>query len=119
MKIRKIVAYVMTLCIILAGFISENMLPNFFVTANASANIYTTKTYEDITNMESKIDSDVDISEADTIAIIGGSDGPTAIFLTDRLNTKNFGSLAIAALSFISLIIANQFFTSNNIHTVR
>lgn len=43
-------------------------------------------------------------SEAASIGIIGGADGPTAIFLTTRLAPHLLGAIAIAAYSYMALI---------------
>jgi len=43
-------------------------------------------------------------SEAASIAIIGGADGPTAIFLTSQLAPHLLGPIAIAAYSYMALI---------------
>ncbi|NMP38427.1 MAG: sodium ion-translocating decarboxylase subunit beta [Clostridiales bacterium] len=42
--------------------------------------------------------------EAASIAIIGGADGPTAIFLTGRLAPDLLGPIAVAAYSYMALI---------------
>ncbi len=42
--------------------------------------------------------------EAASIAIIGGADGPTAIYLTTRLAPRLLASIAIAAYSYMALI---------------
>jgi len=42
--------------------------------------------------------------ESASIAIIGGADGPTAIFLTSRLAPELLGAIAIAAYSYMALI---------------
>jgi len=42
--------------------------------------------------------------EAASIGIIGGADGPTAIFLTTRLAPELLGPIAIAAYSYMALI---------------
>lgn len=42
--------------------------------------------------------------EAASIAIIGGADGPTAIFLTGKLAPHLLGSIAVAAYSYMALI---------------
>lgn len=42
--------------------------------------------------------------EAASIGIIGGADGPTAIYLTTRLAPKLLASIAIAAYSYMALI---------------
>ncbi len=42
--------------------------------------------------------------QAASIAIIGGADGPTAIFLTSKLATELLGPIAVAAYSYMALI---------------
>lgn len=42
--------------------------------------------------------------EASSIGIIGGADGPTAIFLTTRLAPHLLGAVAVAAYSYMALI---------------
>lgn len=43
-------------------------------------------------------------AEAAAIGIIGGADGPTAIFLTSRLAPHLLGAIAVAAYSYMALI---------------
>ena len=43
-------------------------------------------------------------NEAGAIAIIGGADGPTAIFVTSKLAPELLGSIAIAAYSYMALV---------------
>ncbi|MBS4023437.1 MAG: sodium ion-translocating decarboxylase subunit beta [Dethiobacter sp.] len=43
-------------------------------------------------------------AEAGSIGIIGGADGPTAIFLTSKLAPHLLGSVAIAAYSYMALV---------------
>ena len=45
-----------------------------------------------------------DPQEAASIGIIGGADGPTAIFLTTRLAPHLLGAIAVAAYSYMALI---------------
>ncbi|MEX0845366.1 MAG: sodium ion-translocating decarboxylase subunit beta [Balneolaceae bacterium] len=45
-----------------------------------------------------------DIGAAGAIAIIGGADGPTAIFLSSRLAPELIGPIAIAAYSYMALV---------------
>ena len=45
-----------------------------------------------------------DPQEASSIGIIGGADGPTAIYLTDRLAPHLLPAIAIAAYSYMALI---------------
>ncbi len=42
--------------------------------------------------------------EAASTAIIGGADGPTAIYLTTRLAPKLLGAIAVAAYSYMALV---------------
>jgi carboxybiotin decarboxylase len=44
------------------------------------------------------------LKEAASIAIIGGADGPTAIFLTSRLAPELLGAIAVAAYSYMALV---------------
>jgi carboxybiotin decarboxylase len=45
-----------------------------------------------------------DIREAGSIGIIGGADGPTAIFLSSQLSPALIGPIAIAAYSYMALV---------------
>lgn len=45
-----------------------------------------------------------DPKEASAIGIIGGADGPTAIFLTAKLAPKLIGPIAVAAYSYMALV---------------
>jgi|SRR5690554_1704223 len=45
-----------------------------------------------------------DIKEASSLAIIGGADGPTAIFTTIKLAPHLLGPIAIAAYSYMALV---------------
>ena len=47
---------------------------------------------------------DFDLGDAAAIGIIGGADGPTAIFLAGRLAPDLLGALAIAAYSYMALV---------------
>ena len=42
--------------------------------------------------------------EAASLGIIGGADGPTAIFVTSRLAPELLGSIAVAAYSYMALV---------------
>lgn len=44
-------------------------------------------------------------AEAGAIGIIGGADGPTAIFVTTKLAPHLLGSIAIAAYSYMALVL--------------
>ena len=45
-----------------------------------------------------------DVQSAGSIGIIGGADGPTAIFVTSQLKPELLGPLAIAAYSYMALV---------------
>jgi oxaloacetate decarboxylase beta subunit len=45
-----------------------------------------------------------DLQEAGAIGIIGGADGPTAIFLSSKLAPHLMGAIAIAAYSYMALV---------------
>jgi len=45
-----------------------------------------------------------DLTEAAAIGIIGGADGPTAIFLSSQLAPQYLGAIAIAAYSYMALV---------------
>ena len=45
-----------------------------------------------------------DLGDAAAIGIIGGADGPTAIFLASRLSPDLLGAIAVAAYSYMALV---------------
>ncbi|MEE4607245.1 MAG: sodium ion-translocating decarboxylase subunit beta, partial [Desulfobacteraceae bacterium] len=47
---------------------------------------------------------DFDLFDAASIGIIGGADGPTAIFLTSQLSPDLLGAVAVAAYSYMALV---------------
>ena len=47
---------------------------------------------------------DFDPLQAGCVAIIGGADGPTAIFTTSKLDPKLLGAVAVSAYSYMALI---------------
>lgn len=47
---------------------------------------------------------DFSLRDAASIGIIGGADGPTAIFLSSQLSPRLLGSIAIAAYSYMALV---------------
>jgi oxaloacetate decarboxylase beta subunit len=47
---------------------------------------------------------DFDLRDAASIGIIGGADGPTAIFLASRLSPDLLGAIAVAAYSYMALV---------------
>ncbi|MGF1741143.1 sodium ion-translocating decarboxylase subunit beta [Vibrio profundum] len=44
------------------------------------------------------------LADAASIAIIGGADGPTAIFLASKLSPELLGAIAVAAYSYMALV---------------
>ena len=47
---------------------------------------------------------DFTLADASAIAIIGGADGPTAIFLASKLAPELLGAIAVAAYSYMALV---------------
>ena len=47
---------------------------------------------------------DFSIRDAASIGIIGGADGPTAIFLSSKLSPELLGAIAVAAYSYMALV---------------
>jgi oxaloacetate decarboxylase beta subunit len=47
---------------------------------------------------------DFNLKDAASIGIIGGADGPTAIFLATRLSPNLLGAIAVAAYSYMALV---------------
>ncbi|HOV37905.1 MAG TPA: sodium ion-translocating decarboxylase subunit beta [Spirochaetales bacterium] len=47
---------------------------------------------------------DFNLADAASIGIIGGADGPTAIFLASRLSPRLLGSIAVSAYSYMALV---------------
>ena len=47
---------------------------------------------------------DFSLADAASIGIIGGADGPTAIFLASRLSPDLLGAIAVAAYSYMALV---------------
>ena len=47
---------------------------------------------------------DFSLKDASSIAIIGGADGPTSIFLASKLSPRLLGSIAVAAYSYMALV---------------
>ncbi len=45
-----------------------------------------------------------DLFDASAIGIIGGADGPTAIFLSSQMSPRLLGSIAVAAYSYMALV---------------
>jgi len=51
-----------------------------------------------------KIGINFNLCDAASIGIIGGADGPTAIFLTSKLSPRLLGAIAVAAYSYMALV---------------
>ncbi|MBN2073892.1 MAG: sodium ion-translocating decarboxylase subunit beta [Actinobacteria bacterium] len=47
---------------------------------------------------------DFSLNDAASIGIIGGADGPTAIFLASKLSPRLLGAIAVAAYSYMALV---------------
>ena len=47
---------------------------------------------------------DFDLADCASIAIIGGADGPTSIWLSSQLSPELLGSIAVAAYSYMALV---------------
>jgi len=45
-----------------------------------------------------------DLQTASAISIIGGADGPTSIFIANRLAPEMLGAIAVAAYSYMALV---------------
>ncbi|MGB3751679.1 MAG: sodium ion-translocating decarboxylase subunit beta, partial [Arcobacteraceae bacterium] len=45
-----------------------------------------------------------DLQQASAISIIGGADGPTSIFIANRLAPEMLGAIAVAAYSYMALV---------------
>ncbi|MBE6720364.1 MAG: sodium ion-translocating decarboxylase subunit beta [Ruminococcaceae bacterium] len=56
-------------------------------------------------------------NEAGSIAIIGGADGPTAIFVTSKLAPTMLGTIAVAAYSYMALVPVIQPFIMRGLTT--
>ena len=52
----------------------------------------------------SKLGMAFTMKDCASIAIIGGADGPTSIFLASHLGTKYLGNIAVAAYSYMALV---------------
>ncbi|MBN1865634.1 MAG: sodium ion-translocating decarboxylase subunit beta [Victivallales bacterium] len=52
----------------------------------------------------SEVGIDFSLKDAASIGIIGGADGPTAIFLASQLSPRLLGAIAVAAYSYMALV---------------
>lgn len=52
----------------------------------------------------SNVGIDFNLKDAASIGIIGGADGPTAIFLASKLSPSLLGAIAVAAYSYMALV---------------
>ncbi len=64
------------------------------------------------------------LADAASIGIIGGADGPTAIFLASRLSPRLLGAIAVAAYSYMALVPIIQppimrFFTTHKERAIK
>lgn len=57
-----------------------------------------------IPNIDKVLGSTITASEAASIGIIGGADGPTAILVTSKLAPDLLGSISVAAYSYMALV---------------
>ncbi len=57
-----------------------------------------------LTNLLGPLGFDFSLADAASIGIIGGADGPTAIFLASRLSPDLLGAIAVAAYSYMALV---------------
>jgi len=55
-------------------------------------------------NLVPVLSQDFSLADASAIAIIGGADGPTAIFLASKLAPDLLGAIAVAAYSYMALV---------------
>ncbi len=74
----------------------------FFLGAAAQFGIFATLIGALLLNMIPGFD--FTLKDASAIAIIGGADGPTAIFLASRLSPDLLGAIAVAAYSYMALV---------------
>ncbi len=57
-----------------------------------------------LTNLLGPLGFDFSIADAASIGIIGGADGPTAIFIASKLSPELLGAIAVAAYSYMALV---------------
>ncbi len=77
---------------------------SFLLGAAAQAGIFITFLGACALSMSGIPNLDFTMEEAAAIGIIGGADGPTAIFVTTRLAPQLLGSIAVAAYSYMALV---------------
>lgn len=56
-----------------------------------------------------------DITDAASIGIIGAADGPTSILVSQMLNSKYVGAIAVAAYSYMALVPIIQPFAQSGL----
>ena len=56
------------------------------------------------------------VQEASAIGIIGGADGPTAIYLAAKMAPQLLGAIAVAAYSYMSLVPLIQPPSNETVH---
>ena len=57
-----------------------------------------------VSNLDSLLDGTLLVNLAGSVGIIGGADGPTAIFVTSKLAPNFLGPIAVAAYSYMALV---------------
>jgi len=77
---------------------------SFILGAAAQAGIFFTFLCACLLGLTNNPDITFTLKEAASTAIIGGADGPTAIFLTSKLAPHMLGSIAVAAYSYMALV---------------
>ena len=77
---------------------------SFLLGAAAQAGIFFTFLGACLLGMTGIPEMTFSLKEASSIGIIGGADGPTAIFLTSKLAPQLLGSIAVAAYSYMALV---------------
>ena len=77
---------------------------SFILGAAAQAGIFFTFLGACLLGLSGNTDITFTLAEAASTGIIGGADGPTAIFLTSKLAPHMLGSIAVAAYSYMALV---------------
>lgn len=77
---------------------------SFLLGAAAQAGIFITFLGASLLGLTGIDEVTFTLKEAASIGIIGGADGPTAIYLTSKLAPQLLGSIAVAAYSYMALV---------------
>ena len=72
--------------------------------SEAAARLDTSATWSDVDSIACRAFHRRLRPQASAIAIIGGADGPTAIFLASKLAPELLGTIAVAAYSYMALV---------------